>query len=98
MFEINRKIEVDKQYLGTPTYLIDGDPYHGNRRLLVTIPVVDEAGNRLSVICKEYGGADFAEVWASFDTDAAMLSRVLADVGVDANISSIDGDITNETA
>lgn len=97
MFEINRNIKIEKQYLGIPTYLIDGDPKSGNRRIAVTIPVLDESGTRISAVYKEYSGDDFADVWSSFDTDESIMSRVLSDMDIDADISSIDGDITNET-
>jgi len=96
MFELIEKIKPSKQFLQEPQILIDGNSEEGTRRIVITIPVVDESHQRIRTIVKEYSGKEFNEVYSLFVSDKALLEKVLLDMDVEVDISNLSDDLINK--
>lgn len=95
MIELTEKIVVGKQFLQDPQILIDGSSFDKTRRMTISIPVVNEEGQRVKVLTKEYSGAEFNEVYGLYTSDKSLLEKVLTDIEVEADISNLSDDLTN---
>lgn len=96
MIELETPITT-KQYLGEPNISIFGSSANGTRTMIIDIPVTDENGYQIKTITKEYRKEEFNQVYQTYyDTDKNLLSKVLTDTGINADISTLSNDLLNE--
>lgn len=95
MFELKENIEPSKQYIQEPEIIISGNSISGTRSMVINIPVVDETGRRLNVLSREYIGGKFNEVYSIYISDKALITKVLNDLNIEADISGLSDDLTN---
>lgn len=70
---------VKKQILQEPQVHITGNSSNNSRTMTVSILVLDESGNEIDKIVKQYTGQDFNDAYAIYATDKALIDYVLAE-------------------
>jgi hypothetical protein len=82
-------------FLGVPQIRVGGGNGDEQRYLEVVIPILREDGVMADSLHKVYFGDEFNEAYAAFTTDKALIERVLSDLGMELDLSSVEDDILN---
>jgi hypothetical protein len=95
MIELTTPIVTVTQTLLEPQIQIIGSSATSDRRMIVSIAVVDENGKQISSLAKEYSGAEFNDAYDLYVSDKALIEKVLTDLQIDIDLTELPDNLIN---